>query len=456
VMGERQRIGIAVRLLAAAIALQLLAATGGTVYLAAVDHRSPARVVPVQGRPAPGIADGDISTLLPAERTHRATAIRALLDQRSRALLNRDRAGFLAGVDAASPAFRLQQGRLFDNLREVPLSAWSYVVDPDHELPQSPSRLSRFRAPLWVPRVDVQYQLTGFDSRPTVQRQYDTFVERAGRWYLGADDDFADAGGQSGRGLWDFGPVVVTRTPTSLVLGHPGSLSTLRAVTAVVDAAIPRVTAVWGRDWPGKVVVLVPNTQAELGRILQEGNDLSQIAAVATAELAGTGGAPSGERIIINPPNFTKLGGLGRRVVLQHEITHVASRGLTTAATPTWLAEGFADYVGYLGTGVSVTAAARELALDLRAGRAPTALPTGADFAGTNPALAQTYEMSWLACRLIAASTDTAGLVAFYRRVGSYPGSSAAAVGAALRTQLHLNTTQFTQRWRDYLSKQLA
>jgi len=450
----RPRRRVLLTLLAGAIAAQLIASTAATAYLAATAHPPSPPVAGLLARTAPGLT-GDISTISPAERTRRASAIRGLLERRSAALLVRDRTGFLAGVDPGSPAFRAKQAQLFDNLARVPLRSWSYVLDADHELPQSPSRLARYHAPLWVPHLDVAYELAGFDTRPTVQRQYDTFVERAGRWYLGADDDFADAGGQTGRGLWDFGPVVVTPTPTSLVLGHPHTAATLRAVASVVDIAIPRVTAVWGRDWPGKVVVLVPDTQDELSRILLEGNDLSQIAAVATAELSGSGRSPAGERIIVNPPNFAKLGTLGRDVVLTHEITHVASRAATTAATPTWLAEGFADYVGYLDTGVPVTAAAHELAVDVRAGRVPAALPTAADFAGSNPRLAQTYEMSWLACRLIAASTGRAGLVAFYRQVGAYHGAPAAAVEAALSARVHVSTAQFTRSWRDAMVRQL-
>jgi hypothetical protein len=440
--------------LAAAIVVQFTAGVVGTAYLAAGERLAASAPDNTLGRPAPRIA-GDVAITPVRERARRATAIRSLLARRSEALLHRDRTGFLAGIDAESPDFRARQGRLFDNLREVPLGKWSYLVDPDHEMSQSGGRLSRFHAPVWAPQVDVIYRLAGFDRRDTSQRQYFTFVQRGARWYIGADDDFANSGGQTARGLWDFGPVVVARTATTLVLGHPGSRDTLRTITQVAAAAIPRVSAVWGHDWAGKVVILVPDSQAELSRVIQAG-ELSQIAAVATAELAGGTGLPAGERIIINPPNFAKLGSLGRQVVLRHEITHVATRAVTTDATPTWLAEGFADYIGYLGTGVPVGAAGHELAVDIRAGRVPKALPTNADFGGNNSRLAQVYEMSWLACRMIAAAVGPDGLVRFYRAVGGGPGTSGSGVEDALRTRLGLSMAQFTVRWRAYLSNQLA
>lgn len=445
-----------VTLLAVAIGLQLLSGLGAATYLSLTDRSAHTPSRATAGRPAPDVGPGDLPVLSRLERDARTEAVRGLLARRGTALRTHDRAGFLASVDPQSPAFGTRQGELFDNLRAVPLAEWSYTVDPQHELAQSPSRLTRYRAPLWVPRVNVQYRIDGFDARPVLQRQVLTFVQRSDGWYIGADDDFDGTGARSARGLWDFGPVAVTRTRTTIVLGHSRSPAMLPVLARACDQAIPIVSRVWGTDWPGKVVVLVPDSQAELSRIIQEGTDLTQIAAVATAALAGSDDGAADERIIVNPPNFDRLGALGRRVVLQHEITHVASRAATTGSTALWLAEGFADYIGYLDAGVSVRTAARELAADLRRGRTPAALPTSADFAGTNPRLAQVYEMSWLACRLIAERVGQRGLVRFYRTVGGYNGTADAAVEATLRAQLNLTTAQFTQRWDRYLAEQLT
>ncbi len=437
-----------------AIGVQLGAGIAGSVYVATGHDLSEVLPHLTQARAAPSLGGVDIPVISGAERARRSAEIRDLLDRRSAALLARDRAGFLAGVDPASPLFRAKQGVLFDNLRQVPLGTWAYTVDANREFPQTSKRLERYHATLWAPQVNMEYRLAGFDDRPTTQQQFLTFVRRTGHWYIGADDDFETVGGQTARGLWDFGPVVVARTRTTLVLGHPRSAEMPHSIASVCDAASPRVTAVWGADWPRKVVVLVPDSQAELSRIAGQGNDLSQIAAVTTADLAGSA-APAGERIIVNPPNFAKLGVLGRRVVLQHEITHVASRAVTSAATPAWLVEGFADYVGYLGTGVAVRTAAHELTVDVRAGRLPTTLPTDADFDGTNAKLPQAYEAAWLANRLIASLLGQRGLVRFYRAVGAFKGAPAAAVDATLRAQLHLSTAQFTVRWRGYVAGQL-
>ena len=61
------------------------------------------------------------------------------------------------------------------------------------------------------------------------------------------------------------------------------------------------------------------------------------------------------------PGALAALTPVGRRIVLTHEITHLATAAVTADITPRWLVEGFAEYVANLGTGQSVRVAAAEL-----------------------------------------------------------------------------------------------
>jgi hypothetical protein len=142
--------------------------------------------------------------------------------------------------------------------------------------------------------------------------------------------------------------------------------------------------------------------------------------------------------------------------VLTHEITHVATRRVTNVAVPKWLVEGFADYVGYSGTDAQVREAAADLAVDVRAGRVPSTLPTDAEFDGDNPRLTQAYEGSWMACRLIADRIGTRGLVAFYRTVGAGRGTTAPILNRALQNSVHLGIPGFTGLWQQTLRDQLG
>jgi hypothetical protein len=184
--------------------------------------------------------------------------------------------------------------------------------------------------------------------------------------------------------------------------------------------------------------------------------DLSQLAAVTSAELDAEGGPPLGERIVVIPGPFGKLGADGQRIVLRHEITHVATRAVTSPSTPFWLSEGFADYVAYAAQPGPPESIARELAVEVRAGRVPERLPGEARFAPDSPRLAQAYEASWLACKLIAERIGTRGLVRFYKAVSVGPGDADAALDSGLRAVLGLTPEQFVALWRQYVQAQLG
>jgi hypothetical protein len=217
------------------------------------------------------------------------------------------------------------------------------------------------------------------------------------------------------------------------------------------------VTAAWG-SWSQQVVVLVPSDAAELTALLGGQRDVGQIAAVATAELRGGAGPydPTGDRVLVNPDAFAGLGPLGRRVVLTHEVTHVATRRASGPAVPAWLAEGLADHVAHLDVDLPPSLIARDLARDVRAGRVPRALPSDAEFAGDAPRLAQAYSSAWLAVRLLADRYGLPAVLDLYREVGAAQGpDDAQAVETALR-RLGTSTAELTADWRVALSRQLG
>lgn len=416
-------------------------------------HRAPlARALPpVSTAPSPPVGTA-------AER--RSDALTAVLASRAGAVLQRNRAQFLATVDTASPSFRRSQQRLFDALSGLRFASWRYHSDAPATGRSVPSP-GRFRgaAEIYAPRsVVLLYQLAGYDTAPASSQAGLTFVRRGTRWLLAADSDFDRTAARTQREVWDYGPLTTVSGRHALVIGSSANRRLLLRLRAEAEVDIPRVTAVWGRRWSQRVVILVPASQRQLATILNKPSvSLNRIAAVATAELGGSGpGAVVGNRILINPATVDRLGGLGRQVVITHEITHVATRTATAAGAPTWLVEGFADYVAYRATGVSVPAAVPGLRTAVRAGRLPGALPSDAAFAGTNADLAQAYEQAWLAVRLISERAGAAGLLRFYRAVaGSSAGDRATAYATALTRELGLTPDGFLALWRSYLRSTL-
>ncbi len=383
-------------------------------------------------------------------------AVATLLARHGAAVRERDRAAFVADLagGARSAAFRGRQQATFNNLAKVPLQAWTYTVGgrtDDRSAERAAS--ARYGRPAIIVRLSLRYALRGVDRQPSDHDLWWTFVQVDGQTRIAGDTDLADAGGRSWRGPWDFGPLVVQRTASTLVLAHPADRSLLAAVSATVESAIPAVTAVWGRTWSRHVAVLVPGSAPELAADAGDNSGVtSDVAALAVSDAGATpSGSVPGQRLLVNPQAFARLSAVGRQIVIRHEVTHLASAAATSDNSPRWLVEGFAEYVGNLGSGQPVTVAASELRADVRRGRIPSTLPGEVAFqtASTAP---QAYEQAWLACRLIAARAGQAALVRFYTLVGAPTADPTDPVAAALRAVLHESSARFVAQWRTYLT----
>lgn len=385
--------------------------------------------------------------------------VAALLARHGKAVLDHDRGAFLADVDgsAKATAFWRDQSAEFANLVKLPLARWTYRVNArtgDHAAEAAAGR--RLGAAALVVRIDLTYALRRADPVPSTRSLWWTFVRRGGHVVVAGDDALAGAGGTSWQGPWDFGRLTIAHGANSLVLGH-ADVSVLQPIAAAVDAAVPAVSALWTAPWTKYVVVVVPGSAEELAATVGASSTVStDVAAAAISDGADpvTGDVP-GQRLVVNPDALAALTQAGQRIVIRHEVTHIADAKATTDTTPVWVREGFAEYVGNLGSGQPVGTAAAELRADVRAGRLPRALPQPADFA-TGTAIPQAYQQSWLACRLIAQRAGAAGLVRFYRLAGQAVSDPAGPVAAALRVVLHESEARFIAQWRTDLRDQLG
>ncbi|MFF8590158.1 hypothetical protein ACF061_01735 [Streptomyces sp. NPDC015220] len=367
----------------------------------------------------------------PADTARRQ--VQQLLDLRAAAVLHHDPAAY-AATGARAP---------YAALKAVPFDAWSYRVTA-----------LRRGAGTATADAELRYRVTGYDKAPvTVGRTLTLSTTADGKWYVTSDRPAR----KSAQQLWDQGPVTVVRGAHSIVLGAGQSDASLRGYAGLADRAVPAVSRAWGTDWSRRVVVLVPGSLDRMAALLgAPAADYRGIAAVTTGQTGGGDRGPA-DRIIVNPDAYGVLGPLGKQVVLTHETTHVATRAHTDAATPLWLSEGYADWVGYRGAGRTPEQVAPELQRAVSGGRVPTALPADGDFgfAGDAARLARAYEGGWLACRMIAAHWGEDRLEAFYRAVGAH-GERAGAVEGALREVLGTTLEEFTDRWREYLRAQLG
>ncbi|OMI90157.1 hypothetical protein BSZ07_10665 [Streptomyces sp. M1013] len=360
--------------------------------------------------------------------------VQRVLDRRAAAVLAHDAAAYA----------RTGTGAGFEQLSALPLAAWSYRVRDVERTGDTATA-----------DVELRYRVDGYDRGPvTAGRTVRLSRDGAGgTWAVDSDRPAKESGQQP----WDQGAVEVVRGTHSLVLGVGQSTAMLRRFADLADRAVPAVADAWDGDWSRRVVVVVPRSVEGMAGLLgSPASSYRGIAAVTTGETGGREHAPA-DRIIVNPDAYGLLGSLGKQVVLTHETTHVATRADTTSATPLWLSEGYADWVGYRDTGRTAAQAAPELAEAVAGGRVPARLPTDEDFGFTAEAeeLARAYEGGWLACRMIAEQWGEDRLDAFYRAVGAHD-ERTGAVQDALHKVLGTTQDEFTARWQDYLRTRFA
>ncbi|NHC44868.1 hypothetical protein [Motilibacter aurantiacus] len=402
---------------------------------------------------APHGGPSPAATGAPPDREARAAELAVVLDQRAGALLRGDRAGWLQAVDPAATAFAQRQAAAYDALSLLPLTSWSYSV-----LGTSPARPRDAALAAdpesWVAQVELSYEVAGADPVPVRRSQVLTVVRRAEGWRL-ADDVAPPGAGRADADLWDIRPVRVAQGAASVVVADaslpPAAADT---VAALADRSVVRVDEVWGTDWPRRVVVVVAGSlddlAALLGREPGSTGPLAGLAAVTTGRVGGTG-TTSGDRVLLNAQAYDELTDAGRDVVLTHEITHVATRAATRTPVPGWLVEGFADYVGFRGSGVPVGTAAEEALVQVRADGVPDALPGDGEFDTHIGAEPEAYELAWLACRMIAETHGEQRLVELYRSV-----AGGRRLDAALADVLGVTPAGLTAAWQAYLGKLAA
>ncbi|GAA3437777.1 peptidase MA family metallohydrolase [Kutzneria kofuensis] len=423
--------------LVAAIAVTLF---GGVVLLVGQPATGPGPAAPSTGSPT-GQGAPPLSQTGDSEVT-------ALLRSRAAAVLHRDRQAFLATIDPrATPQFRDAQAAMFDNLADVPLSVWSYDLDPTDVVTVPKGAFPAEE--LWAPEVQLNYALAGVDRDPTSKPMGYLFSRHGTRWFLASDTLTSR---NTWRGPWDFGPVTALRAKSGLVLTHPDDADLGRRIAGELDSDVAAVSAVWDQPWPREVAVLVPDSTDELKAFVGPEFAVDSIAAVAVADRVDNGNHTAiGQRVVLNPDNATKMPVASLRVVLRHEMTHIAARGYTVDGTPMWMLEGFANYVGYRDSGIPLPVAAADVAELERNGTPPTDLPSNGDFAADGDKINLAYDEAWTLTSFIADTFGQHALVTLYLRIAG--GSPKADVGAQLHDVLGVDRAGLIAGWQDYLRR---
>jgi hypothetical protein len=292
---------------------------------------------------------------------------------------------------------------------------------------------TEFGSSAWAATAELTYRVHGWDAQPARVETRFVFRRQSGR------DLVAGVGGGDGRTpLWVTGPVARLTAGRALVMvrdQHPERyLGLARQALVDVGKVLP--------DWHGKLVLEVPASEEQLDQALAAPAGRYDNIAAVTTTVDGSLVPGSPVHVFLNPQVFDTLGPRGAQVVVSHETTHVAT-GATFVAMPTWLLEGFADYVALDHAGIPVQTAASQILARIRKDGPPDHLPTAAELDPTANGLGATYEEAWLATRFIGKEYGEDKLITFYRKVSAGESTTAAFQGV-------LGTTEdrFVRRWR--------
>jgi hypothetical protein len=359
----------------------------------------------------------------------RAEAAQHTLDRLVRALQQRSAA---SASDLAAPGAGLLLASVAANARSLDVRQLSlrYI---DDGAPLTSTQRSEFGSRAWIGTVELEYAFGGVDTTPSRIETAVVFAPRGGSARIAS---FGGAGERTP--LWLADRLSVVRQGSTLVAVATGTAGRYPRLAARAVVQVRRTLP----DWHGDLVVEVPRTRAELDAALQaDPGEYDDIAAVTTTEDGSLApGAPV--RVFVNPEVFGRLADRGAQVVMSHEATHVAT-GATFVSMPTWLLEGFADYVALDHAGVPVSLAAGQILARIRKHGLPTRLPTSSDLNPTANGLGATYEEAWLACRFLAQAYGQPQLIAFYRAV-----SGGTPEKRAFRRVLGTTESAFVGRWR--------
>ncbi|HEX2893534.1 MAG TPA: hypothetical protein VHO29_05975 [Marmoricola sp.] len=378
---------------------------------------------------------GGDETLAPPKPAGDSSSGRALSAQRTLSALAAalDHADAGAATALATSRARAAVAAMAANVKVLGLDDLSLRFVDDQSVLSASDR-DQYGSGAWAGTAELAYRVSGWDTNPTRLETRFVFIHSGGR-------DLIDGvgGGDDRTPLWVAGPVTSRQAGRALVVAgagqDPGRYLDL-AQQALVD--VGKVLPAWH----GRLVIEVPSSEDELDHALDAPQEQYANIAAVTTTVDGSLVPGSPVHVFLNPRVFDRLGPRGAQVVVSHESTHVATNA-TFATLPTWLLEGFADYVALAHAGIPVETAASQILARIRRDGPPDHLPTADELDPTATGLGATYEEAWLAARFLAREYGEPRLVAFYQKV-----SDGEKVEDAFRTVLGTTEPAFVRQWR--------
>lgn len=229
------------------------------------------------------------------------------------------------------------------------------------------------------------------------------------------------------------------RTVHLVSLGGARTDALLSRVRADIGGAVAAVERFWGTDWTPEIVVVATGSAAQFATEarLDPRREWSDIAAVSVAEKVDFGRRQAAGQRILLAPGASAMTDPGLRIVLTHELFHLAARTDTALDAPRWLTEGVADFVARPPAPLPPGAATN------------TALPSDAELDAPGPDRSAGYDRAWWFSRFVADTYGADGLRRLYVRACG-PGHGD--LGTAVREALGTDLADLRAQWAGWLT----
>ncbi|MFW0791702.1 hypothetical protein [Gordonia sp. CPCC 205333] len=314
----------------------------------------------------------------------------------------------------------------------------------------------------WFAPVKLNYALGGESSpglaeddimlsTPLALARYDD------DWKIVGDSTVLDDVQAPAPTLWSYPGLrvrdVATSGGDSVVLSYPGTDAAVAKVASELPEAVVAVTNFWGSSWARRAAVVATGTAAEFSGLASADSPVGAAAAATIyANLDNAKKTATGQRVVLTPTART-LPAPALAVVLRHELTHVAVRGVTAPGAPLWITEGMPEFVGRKGTYQRFDDVAPNLAAELRSGQMPAQLPDDRDFAVDQNSALVAYQSAWSVSAFVAEKYGLDRLKALY--LGVAGSDKIQAQDLAIVNTLRMSRAQFVAQWQDWLRKQV-
>jgi hypothetical protein len=386
-----------------------------------------------------------------------------VITARAKAVRDRNKAAFMAGIDTRDKAFRQRESDEYDNLIKLRLSTFELIpLRGGVEalvLRDSPIR-SVFPNGIRAFKVTVRYAVQGVDQSPLAVPWIPIFGQVDGAWKLGGEmvlSEKADTGrvvsaaalpGGTGGNPWQGGPISVIDGKHVTVVVSEDNADIAHDLLSLADRAADRVIAQRKAGWSQHILVTaLSGADVYESYFVYDINGPENFAALAIPffDIVPSYDVThepvyAGSRVVFNPSQLSE-DRTWLSIVLTHEFTHVALGPYTVPTTPRWLVEGIAEYVGYSSVDVDWSAVADELAKEKI-----TKMPDDRGFYDNSA----NYEASWMMCRMIAKTYGEDKLFALYEHFRDADGNGRTAWDRATQSVLGASLSRLESQYRAF------